>query len=103
MLQTLPPYKRSRPEIERKLGTKEIRVFFLHVFFAFPSGFVFSVIAPLNVQELDTPGAGGPVCFFQDANRHFAVCQVCVDIHRTMIYILEYFSLLRYFKALPEQ
>ncbi|KAK1646380.1 hypothetical protein QYE76_064185 [Lolium multiflorum] len=63
-----------------------------------------SITTPLpygTFEELDA--AGGSVCFFQDANRHFAVCQILVDIHRTVIDVLEHFSLLRDFKALPKE
>ena len=64
VLQTFPPYKRSRPEIWRKLGTKEIGEFSPNVIFSLPSGFLFGMVAPLNFQKLDTSGASGSECFF---------------------------------------
>ena len=64
VLQTFPPYKRSRPEIGRKLGTKEIGIFSPNVIFALPRGFLFGMVAPLDLQKLDTSGAGGSECFF---------------------------------------
>ena len=64
VLQTFPPYKRSRPEIGRKLGTKEIGILSPNVIFALPRSFFFGVVAPLNLQKLYTSGAGGSVSFF---------------------------------------
>jgi hypothetical protein len=55
------------------------------------------MVTPLNLQELDTPGAGGSESFFQDTKRYFAVGQVLVDIYRSMIVVLENFRLLRNF------
>ncbi len=52
------------------------------------------MVSPLNLQELDASGAGGSVSFLQYANRHFTVRQVLVDIHRSVIDVLEYFGLL---------
>ncbi|KAK1698358.1 hypothetical protein QYE76_015055 [Lolium multiflorum] len=49
------------------------------------------------VPELDTSGAGGSESFFQDANRHFTIRQVLVDIHRSVIDVLEHLRLLRHF------
>ena len=43
------------PRFKRKLGTKEIWVFFLHIFLPLPSGFVFGMVTPLYLQKLDTP------------------------------------------------
>ena len=91
------------PRSKRKLGTKKIWVLLLHEVFAFPSGFIFGMVAPLYLQKLDASGAGGSVSFLQDVNRHFAVSQILVDIHRSVIDVLEHFGLLRDFKALPEE
>ena len=92
-----PLQKISSRDLKEKLGTKEIWEFLLHIFFSLPSGFFFGVVAPLNLQELDTPGAGGPESFFKDTNRHFAIGQVLVNIHRSMINVFEHLRLLRNF------
>ena len=61
------------------------------------------MVAPLYLQKLDASGMGGSVSFLQDANRHFAVCQVLGDVHRSVIDVLEHFGLLGDFKALSEE
>jgi hypothetical protein len=59
----LPLKKNPILEIH-KLRTKEIGKLSLEVIFSFPSGFIFSVVTPLDLQKLDTPGSGGFVSFF---------------------------------------
>jgi hypothetical protein len=56
--------KISSRDRKEKLGTKEIWELLLHIFFSLPSGFFFGMITPLNLQELDTSGAGGSESFF---------------------------------------
>ena len=61
----LPPLNKiSSQDLQRKLGTKEIWELCPNVIFALPSGFLLGMVAPLNLEKLDTPGPGGSVGFF---------------------------------------
>ena len=61
----LPPLNKiSSRDLQRELGTKEIWELCPNVIFAFPSGFLLGMVAPLNLEKLDTPGPGGSVGFF---------------------------------------
>jgi hypothetical protein len=62
LLQSSPLKKNLILEIH-KLRTKEIGKFSLEIVFSYPSGFIFSVVAPLNLQKLDTLSSGGSVSF----------------------------------------
>ena len=59
-----PLQKISSRDLKEKLGTNEIWVFSLHEVFSLPSGFFFGMVTPLDLQKLDTPGAGGSESFF---------------------------------------
>jgi hypothetical protein len=76
--------------------------FFLKVIFSFPSGFIFCVIAPLNLQKLDASGLSGSICFLEDTGGYFTICQILIDVHRMVINILEDLWLLRNFKTFPK-
>ena len=41
---------------ERKLGTKEIWELSPNVIFSLPGSFFFDMVAPLDLEKLDTPG-----------------------------------------------
>jgi hypothetical protein len=75
---------------------------FLKIIFSFPCGFIFGVVTPLNFQKLDASGSSGSVCFLEDTGRYFTIGQILVDVHRTMINILEDFRLLRHFETFPK-
>ena len=61
----LPPLNKiSSRDLQRKLGTKEIWELCPNVIFALPSSFLLGMVAPLNLEKLDTPGPGGSVGFF---------------------------------------
>jgi hypothetical protein len=60
------------------------------------------VIAPLNFQKLDASGSSGLICFLKDMDRYLTIGQILIDVHRTVINILEDFRLHRNFKAFPK-
>src|SRR5215216_1676986 len=61
----LPPLNKiSSRDLQRKLGTKEIWELCPNVIFSLPSSFLLGMVAPLNLEKLDTPGPGGSVGFF---------------------------------------
>ena len=51
-------------DLQRKLGTKAIWELCPNVILSLPSGFLLGMVAPLNLEKLDTPGPGGSVGFF---------------------------------------
>ena len=55
------------------------------------------MVAPLDLEKLDTPGPGGSEGFFQNKNGHFTIRQILVDINGSVIDVLENFGLLRNF------
>jgi hypothetical protein len=59
------------------------------------------MVAPLNLQKLDTSGKGGSEGFFQDTDGYFTIGEVFVDIHRSVIDVFENLRLLRNFQTLP--
>ena len=66
--------------------------------FTLPGSFVFSVVAPLDLEKLDTPGSGGSISFLQNTDGYFGVGQVIIDLDGAMVDVLENFYLLRNFK-----
>jgi hypothetical protein len=101
LLHFSPLKKNLVPEIH-SLRTEKIGEFFLKVIFSFPSSFIFGVITPLNFQKLDASGSSGSISFLEDTDRYFTIGQILVDVHRTVINILEDFGLLRNFKTFPK-
>jgi hypothetical protein len=90
----LPPLKESRPEIP-KLSLKELRELAPKIILSLPSCFIFRVIAPLNLEELDLAPPGESDGFFQDTNRSLTIGQVMVEINRVMVDVLKHFGLVR--------
>ena len=80
----LPHYKNSRPEnlsgSEEKFG-----VFFAQTIFAFPSGFIFRMIRPLNFEELGCLVAGFAFRLIKNAARMFLISQVLLKLNRIML------------------
>jgi hypothetical protein len=60
------------------------------------------MVAPLDLQKLDTSGSGGSEGFLQDTNGYFTIRQILVDIHSSVVDVLENFGLLRHFQTLPK-
>src|SRR3954468_9260051 len=93
---------RFEKEEKDYLGFKEIGKLRPDVIFSFPGSFLFSVVAPLNLEKLDASGSGGSESFFQNTDGYFGIRQVIVDLYGPVINILEHFRLLRNFEALAK-
>src|SRR3954470_16602412 len=95
----LPHYKNSRPENLSGSG-KKIGVFFTKAIFAFPSGFIFRMIRPLNFKELDGLVAGSAFRLIENAARVFLISQVLLQFNHIMFHfanrVLEAASELRH-------
>src|SRR3954464_9402414 len=75
----LPHYKNSRPE--NLSGSEEkIGVFIAKAIFAFPSGFIFRMIRPLDLEELDGLVAGLTLRLGENAARMFFIGQVLLQL-----------------------
>src|SRR3954471_23551881 len=81
----LPHYKNSRPENLSGRGEK-IGVFFRKTIFAFPSGFIFRMIRPLNFEELGCLVAGSTFRLIKNVARMFLIRQVPLQFQNFMIH-----------------
>src|SRR3954469_7013560 len=84
----LPHYKNSRPE---NLGGSEekIGVFIAKAIFAFPSGFIFRMIRPLNFEKLDGLVAGSTLRLVENASRMFFISQVLLQLDHIMFHFAD--------------
>src|SRR3954470_21436100 len=80
----LPHYKNSRPENLGGRGEK-IGVFIAKTIFAFPSGFVFRMIRPLNLEELYRLVAGFAFSLIKNTARMFLISQVLLQLNHIML------------------
>src|SRR3954467_567033 len=81
----LPHYKNSRPENLR--GSEEkIGVFIAKTIFAFPGGFIFRMIRPLNLEELDRLVAVSTFRLIKNAARMFLISQVLLQLNHMMFH-----------------
>src|ERR1043165_3380648 len=81
----LPHYKNSRPK--NLSGSEEkIGVFIAKTIFAFPGGFVFRMIRPLNLEELDRLVAGSTFRLIENAARKFLISQVLLQLNHIMFH-----------------
>src|ERR1041385_5052773 len=82
----LPHYKNSRPE--NLSGSEEnIGVFIAKTIFAFPGGFIFRMIRPLNLEELDRLVAGSTFRMIKNAARMFLISQVLLKLNHIMFHL----------------
>src|SRR3954469_3558002 len=81
----LPHYKNSRPENLSGSG-KKIGVFFTKTILAFPSGFVFRMIRPLNLEELNGLVAGSTFRLIENAAGMFLISQVLLQLNHIMFH-----------------
>src|ERR1043165_1135880 len=97
----LPHYRNSRPENLSGSG-KNIGVFIAKAIFAFPSGFIFRMIRPLNFEEPDYLVTGPTFRLIKDAARMFLISQVLLQLNHIMLHfsnrVLESASELRHVK-----
>src|SRR3954470_5062052 len=84
----LPHYKNSR--LENLSGSeKKIGVFFTKTIFAFPSGFIFRMIRPLNFEEFDGLIAGSTFRLIENAARMFSISQVLLQLDHIMLHFAD--------------
>src|SRR4051812_8858135 len=81
----LPHYRNSRPENLGGSG-KKIGVFIAETILAFPSGFIFRMIRPLNFEELGRLGAGFAFRLIENAARMFLISQVLLQLDHIMFH-----------------
>src|SRR4051812_33435460 len=81
----LPHYKNSRPENLSGSG-KKIGIFFTKAIFAFPSGFIFRIIRPLNFEEFDGLVAGIAFRLIKNAAQMFLISQVLLQLNHNMLH-----------------
>src|SRR3954468_9583974 len=81
----LPHYKNSRPE-NLSGSEKKIGVFIAKAVFAFPSGFIFRMIRPLNFEEFDGLVAGSAFRLIENAARMFLISQVLLQFNHIMFH-----------------
>src|SRR3954469_18197817 len=84
----LPHYKNSRPE-NLSGSEKKIGVFFTKTIFGFPSGFIFRMIRPLNLEELDSLVASFPFRLIEDAARMFLISQILLQLNHIMLHFAD--------------
>src|SRR3954470_19751877 len=84
----LPHYKNSRPENLSGSG-KKIGVFFTKAIFAFPSGFIFRMIRPLNFEEFHGLVAGSTFRLIENVARMFLISQVLLQLNHIMYHFAD--------------
>src|SRR3954470_7146956 len=84
----LPHYKNSRPENLGGRGEK-IGVFFAETIFAFPGGFIFRMIRPLDFEELGRLVAGFAFRLIKNATRMFLISQVLLQLDHIMFHFAD--------------
>src|SRR3954463_15748007 len=83
----LPHYKNSRLKNLSGRGEK-IGIFFTKTIFAFPGGFIFRMIRPLNFEELDGLVAGSTFRLIKNAARMFFISQILLQLNHIMFHFL---------------
>src|SRR3954469_5419598 len=86
----LPHYKNSRPENLGGRGEK-IGVFIAKTIFAFPGGFIFRMIRPLNFEKLDGLVAGSAFRLIKNTNWMFSISQVLLQLNHIMFHFADRF------------
>src|SRR3954466_7476547 len=87
-VKNLPHYRNSHPENLR--GSEEkIGVFIAKAIFAFPSGFIFRMIRPMDLEELDGLVAGLTFRLVEDAARMFLISQVLLQLDHIMLHFAD--------------
>src|SRR4051812_2920816 len=84
----LPHYKNSRPENFGGRGEK-IGVFIAETIFAFPGGFIFRMIRPLNLEKLGRLVAGSTFRLIKNAAWMFLIRQVLLQLNHTMFHFAD--------------
>src|SRR3954462_13837767 len=84
----LPHYKNYRPENLGGRGEK-IGVFFAETILAFPGGFIFRMIRPLNFEKLGRLVAGFAFRLIKNAARMFLIGQVLPQLNHIMFHFAD--------------
>src|ERR1044072_7214302 len=84
----LPHYKNSRPENLGGRGEK-IGVFFTKTIFAFPGGFIFRMIRPLNFEKLSRLVAGSAFRLIKNTAWMFLIGQVLLQLDHIMFHFAD--------------
>src|SRR3954463_15927150 len=84
----LPHYKKSRPENLRGRGEK-IGVFIAKTILAFPGGFIFRMIRPLNFEKLDGLVAGSTFRLIKNTAQMFLIGQVLLQLDHIMFHFAD--------------
>jgi hypothetical protein len=64
----------------------------LKIIFTFPGGFVFGMVAPLNLVHVDLSSTGEMDIFLQNSDWSVMVGQVMVEVNGILINLLEGFG-----------
>src|SRR3954466_11863089 len=87
-VKNLPHYRNSHPE--NLSGSEEkIGVFIAKAIFAFPRGFIFRMIRPLNLEELDGLVAGLTFRLVENAAPMFFIGQVLLQLNHIMFHFAD--------------
>src|SRR3954468_113619 len=84
----LPHYKNSRPENLGGRGEK-IGVFLAETIFAFPGGFIFGMIRPLDFEKLGRLVAGFAFRLIKNAAWMFLISQVLLQLDHIMFHFAD--------------
>src|SRR3954465_8976783 len=84
----LSHYKNCLPENLGGRGEK-IGVFIAETIFAFPGGFIFRMIRPLNFEELDGLVAGLTFRLIQNTTWMFSISQVLLQLNHIMFHFAD--------------
>src|SRR3954465_5197772 len=85
----LPHYKNSRPENLGGRGEK-IGVLIAKAIFAFPGGFIFRMIRPLNFEKLARLVAGSAFRLIKNTARIFFISQVLLQLNHIMFHFADW-------------
>src|SRR3954466_5548294 len=84
----LPHYKNSRPENLGGRGEK-IGVFIAETIFAFPGGFIFRMIRPLNFEKHGRLVAGSTFKLIKNTTRMFLISQILLQLNHVMFHFAD--------------
>src|SRR3954462_13985299 len=84
----LPHYKKSRPENLGGRGEK-IGVFIAKTIFAFPGGFIFRMIRPLDLEKLGRLVAGSAFRLIKNTTRMFLISQVLLQLNHIVFHFAD--------------
>ena len=84
----LPHYKNSLPENLGGRGEK-IGVFIAETIFAFPGGFIFRMIRPLNFEKLGRLVAGSTLRLIKNTTRVLLISQVLLQLNHIMLHFTD--------------